>query len=123
MPKHALSKSGLLDRDIEAILQGAEVFPEIEQLILFGSRAKGPHKTASDFDLAIKGDGITYQTAIRLESILNEEKPIPYFFDVVNYHTIQEPKLTEHIDRVGVVIFDRNAGKTLAMNKPALTSR
>ena len=32
---------------------------------------------------------------------------MPYFFDVVNYHSISEPNLIEHIDRVGVVLFDR----------------
>jgi uncharacterized protein len=102
-----LDKSGLLDRDILMIRDAASNFPEIHRLILFGSRAKGTHKTGSDVDLAIQGKGVTYDTAVRLADLLNEEKPLPYYFDVLNYHTITESALTEHIDRVGVVLFDR----------------
>lgn len=31
------------------------------------------------------------------------------FFDVVHYETLDEPRLVEHIDRVGIVIFRRFA--------------
>ena len=44
---------------------------------------------------------------VQLAGFLNEESLMPYFFDVVDYHSISEPKLIGHIDRVGVVLFDR----------------
>ena len=78
-------------------------------MVLFGSRAKGTQKIASDVDLSIKGESVTYATAVRLADMLNEEKPLPYFFDVLHYESINEPRLVEHIDRVGVVIFAREA--------------
>jgi hypothetical protein len=56
-------------------------------------------------DLAIKGDRITYEVTARFADCLNEEKPLPYFFDVVHYEAIAEPKLKEHIDRVGIKIY------------------
>lgn len=100
---------GLTDRDIRMIVESAKAFPEISELILFGSRAKGTHKVGSDVDVAIKGTSLTRDTALKLADLLNEEKPLPYFFDVIQYETIAEPRLVEHIDRVGVVLYSRDA--------------
>lgn len=99
---------GLQESDLRLIIAATEALPEIEQLILFGSRAKGNQKPGSDVDLAIKGKAVTYDTVLQLTDRLNEQIPLPYYFDVVNYHSIQEPRLTEHIDNVGIVIFDRH---------------
>lgn len=70
-----LERSGLLERDLRIMRQAASTFPEVRQLILFGSRAKGAHKVGSDVDLAIKGEAVTYDTAVRLAGRLNEEEP------------------------------------------------
>jgi uncharacterized protein len=104
-----LAHSGLLDRDLRLIREAANTLPEIRQIILFGSRAKGTQKTGSDVDLAIKGEAVSYATALRLADLLNEEQPLPYFFDVLNYHSISEPELKDHIDRVGVILFEKSA--------------
>ncbi len=104
---NACSGIGLLKSDLTLISSAAKQLPEIDQVILFGSRAKGSYKPGSDVDLAIKGKKLAYESAIRLASLLNEETPMPYFFDVINYDAITEPQLLEHIDRVGVVIFKR----------------
>jgi predicted nucleotidyltransferase len=98
---------GLLDSDIAMIVESAAAFPEVAELILFGSRAKGNFKPGSDVDLAIKGPAVCYETAIRLADLLNEEKPLPYFFDVLHYEAIVDQSLLEHIDRVGVVLYAR----------------
>ena len=37
--------------------------------------------------------------------MLNEETTMPYNFDIVNYETITNEELTNHIDRVGVGLF------------------
>ncbi|MCY7332671.1 MAG: nucleotidyltransferase domain-containing protein [Pseudanabaena sp. CAN_BIN31] len=95
-------KYGLIDRDFIHINAAIQEFPEIEKVILFGSRAKGNYKKGSDVDLAIKGDRLTYEITARFADCLNEEKPLPYFFDVVHYEAIAEPMLKVHIDRVGI---------------------
>jgi predicted nucleotidyltransferase len=97
-------KYGLIERDFVYINEAIREFPEIAEVILFGSRAKGNYKIGSDVDLAIKGDRITYEITARFADCLNEEKPLPYFFDVVHYEEISAPKLKEHIDRVGINI-------------------
>ena len=72
-------------------------------------------KQGSDVDLALKGQGITDQVVNALSDLLNEQLPLPYFFDVVPYDHLVSPALVEHIDRVGQVIYgreksSRNAG-------------
>ena len=56
--------------------------------MLFGSRARGSHRTSSDVDLAIKGKNITIDTLARLRYILEEETNLSYFFDVVVYDRV-----------------------------------
>jgi uncharacterized protein len=58
-------------------------------------------------DLAIKGQHLDYNTPVHLSTVLNEEMALPYYFDVLNYQSITEQRLLEHIDRVGINIFDR----------------
>jgi len=101
---------GLIERDLKHIQEAVAELKEIEQVILFGSRAKGTHYKGSDVDLSIKGKGITYDTVLRLSSELNEERPLPYFFDIVDYDSLEEDEpIRAHIDRVGIVLFDAHA--------------
>lgn len=102
-----MQQTGLTTRDLELICMAAEQQPEIETLILFGSRAKGNYRKGSDVDLAIKGAGVTYDSVTSLAVLLNESLPLPYMFDLLNYSTLAEPALKEHIDRVGIEIYSR----------------
>jgi len=95
---------GLKQRDIDNIQNALIQFPEIEQALVFGSRAKGNSKPGSDVDLAVKGSEITPETITRLRSTLND-MPLPYFFDVIDYKGIENKDLTDHIDRVAKTIY------------------
>ncbi|MGB7248186.1 MAG: nucleotidyltransferase domain-containing protein [Phormidesmis sp.] len=96
---------GLKARDIEHIISAIAQIDEIAEVVLFGSRAKGNYQTGSDIDLAIKGEGVTYRSVIQLSEKLNEETPLPYFFDIVDYEQLDNICLRSHIDRIGIVIF------------------
>ena len=101
-------KYGLLRRDIDEILQALRRFPEIDEAILFGSRAKGNYKSGSDVDIAIKGKAIVHSCVAALSFFLNEESLLPYFFDIVHYEGITERELAQHIDRVGKLLYSRS---------------
>jgi uncharacterized protein len=96
---------GLNEQEISNIVKASEELPEIEEVIIFGSRAKGNFKKASDIDLAIRGKSVTDIIVRRLSTRLNEELPMPYFFDVVNFDSIRNSDLLDHIKRVGQVIY------------------
>ena len=82
-------------------------FPEVREVRIFGSRAMGNFKPGSDVDLALFGKGELACTT-RISGILNEELPLPYLFDVVDYHAIQSQDLKKHIDQYGQVIYKRS---------------
>lgn len=96
---------GLLERDLKYILEAIRKYPEIEKAIIFGSRAMGNYKLGSDVDIALKGENVNRTTVIRLSDDLNEEYPLPYFFDVINYNDITNEELRKHIDSVGKEIY------------------
>ena len=77
--------------------------PEVRSATLFGSRAKGSHNDRSDVDLVVTGD----VEPLRAEAIAAEleELPLPYRFEVQALTHIQHQPLSEHIKRVGIVIY------------------
>ena len=102
------NKFGLLDADVEAIVSVLRNHTNVEQAYIFGSRAKGNFKKGSDVDLALKGEKLDFDTVSQISYLLNEETNMPYKFDVLNYHTIKEPDLLLHIDRVEVQVYKRS---------------
>ena len=86
-------------------MQALKRFPEIEEAVMFGSRAMGHAKKGSDVDMAVKGSKVTPETLLRLKSFLDEELPLPYLFDLVHYESIQNPEFKTHIDSFGKKIY------------------
>lgn len=94
--------TGLTGSDLKIIQHTIGAFDNIEPVILFGSRAKGTYKKGSDVDIAIIFTNKNQSNSIQLiHDKLEEETPLPYFFDVIDYNTIQNKELIEHIERVG----------------------
>lgn len=92
---------GLTGQDMHDIHEALNAFPEIEKVILFGSRATGNYKNGSDVNLAIVGENITHKTMVRLNDLLNDVYPLPYMFDVVHYNSLTNDNLKKHIDDFG----------------------
>lgn len=99
---------GLSEFDMEYIIDTIKKFDEIDKAIVFGSRAKGNFKPGSDIDIAIYGEKITFDILSRLHSSLEDESPMPYLFDIVDFTHSNNKELKEHIERAGKVIYDKN---------------
>ena len=80
-------------------------YPSIEEVIIYGSRAKGDYKKGSDIDLTLKGSVAN----VELSNIIDEldESYIPYLFDVSIYNQLQSDSLKEHINSVGKVFYKK----------------
>lgn len=96
---------GLSDKELSTLREVFTKFDTIEEVILFGSRAKGSYKKASDVDLAIKGKNIDLDTLAKLTYILEEETNLPYFFDIVIYDKITNDALKKAIDEGGKKLY------------------
>lgn len=95
---------GLTDQQLEQIKAVFYFFPTVQRAVIFGSRAKGTNKLGSDIDIALFGTNLE-AIITRISYQLNEELLLPFFFDVIDYASITNKDLKEHIDRVGVVFF------------------
>lgn len=99
---------GLKDSDIQFIQALFVKEPTIEQAWVFGSRAKGSHQAGSDVDIALIGTELTRQTVARIHAILEEESPIPYFFDVVHWNKMSNEKVKTEIQRTAQPLYQRS---------------
>lgn len=100
---------GLSSEDLRYITCTLSKFHMIEKAVLFGSRAKGDYKQGSDIDIAIYGKNVDMDTVSQLHALLEEESPLPYFFDVVDGTHLTHQGLHDHIHRVGKVIYCCNS--------------
>ena len=72
----------------------------VEQVVLYGSRAKGNYMEGSDIDLTVKGN-ISYNDLINL-SVNLDDLNLPWKIDLSLYNQINNKELLDHIDRVGI---------------------
>ena len=98
-----MNNFGLLDSDLESIISLLNTY-FIKEAYIFGSRAKGNYKNGSDVDIVIKDNDINSNLISNKSYYLNEETIMPYKFDVINYNTIVNKDLIEHINRIGIKI-------------------
>ncbi len=99
-------KFGLKDEAIEAICGVFQDHPEVEKAILYGSRARGNFKSASDIDLTLQGESLN-STVLNTISWELDDLLLPYTFDLSIISQISNPDLIDHISRVGVVFYAR----------------
>ncbi|MCE5286384.1 MAG: nucleotidyltransferase domain-containing protein [Pelosinus sp.] len=104
---------GLTEEDLAYIKSVVAGFAETKQAVIFGSRAKGNYKRGSDVDLAVFGEDVSFSTITRLHARLEEDGPLPYFFDVVDFTHSTHKELREHIERVVKTIYIRDMSELI----------
>ncbi|HAQ18109.1 MAG TPA: restriction endonuclease subunit S [Prolixibacteraceae bacterium] len=97
---------GLEQHIIDKIISVFEANAKVDKAYVFGSRAKGNYRPDSDIDIAIKGIDITLDDILKM-SVAFEDKGIKNKIDLIDYTSIKEPALQEHIDRVGIEFYSR----------------
>ncbi len=106
MPQELSSHLGLSSITLDKLLCVFKCFPAIEQVIAFGSRAKGNYRHGSDIDLAIKGRKLAFNELMQLENQIDDLN-MPYTVDLIQYEQLGNRELVAHIDRVGIVIYSK----------------
>ncbi len=96
--------TGLSPKTIHALERVFKQFDAIDKVVLYGSRALGTHKPGSDIDLALFGSEITPDLIASI-AILIDDLLLPYTLDLTAYALIDNDALREHIDRVGIELF------------------
>ncbi|PAD92316.1 nucleotidyltransferase family protein [Shouchella clausii] len=96
---------GIEKKSLALIKEVLREVKEIDNVLIFGSRAMGQEKRGSDIDLALIGKNLSTKQVTRISSILHQELPIPYFVDVLHYNTLENEQLKAHIDKEGKPLF------------------
>jgi len=81
--------------------------PEVEKVLVYGSRAKGNFKPYSDMDLTLIGSKIDLTIQNKIENEL-DDLLLPIKFDVSVFHKIQNTELIDHIHSIGKELFINN---------------
>ena len=99
---------GLKETTIQSLQKVLEKYPQVDKATLYGSRAMGRNKIGSDIDLTLHG-GQSLNLSV-LFKIMDDidELLLPYTIDLSIHHTIHDYELLDHINRVGVVFYERN---------------
>jgi predicted nucleotidyltransferase len=99
-------KHGLNGATVDRIRSVLSTFSEVDKAILYGSRAKGTHKRGSDIDLALFGSDLDETILCRISNAL-DDLLLPYKIDLSIFANISNPNLLGHIERVGLVLYEK----------------
>ncbi len=96
--------NGIPERTKNELLNYFKSKPEIEKVVLYGSRAKGKFHNGSDIDFAIWTDEHN-----KISSILDdlENLPTPYKFDVTDYKILTHQGMKNSIDTDGILFYQK----------------
>jgi len=96
--------TGLTNNELSKLHNIFSKYSDIEKVILYGSRAKGNYKQFSDVDITLLGYTITRTHLNKLSDEI-DDLLLPYQFDINIFHTLKNPDLIDHIQRVGITIY------------------
>ncbi|MBC7458293.1 MAG: nucleotidyltransferase domain-containing protein [Bdellovibrionaceae bacterium] len=98
------AQSGLNTTIINKIKSIFKSYAQIEQVILYGSRAKGNYKNGSDIDLSIKSKTLDLTALLKIENEI-DDLLLPYKVDLNLFNQLNNANLIDHINRVGLVFY------------------
>jgi len=99
----------LREKDLAVLRAAFHRFPSVREVRVFGSRATGHARRASDIDLAIFApDATSGEWSDICEAL--ENAPIIYELDLVRPEQMTSERLKEKIEREGIAIYPEKSG-------------
>jgi len=97
-------KFGLPDDTIRMFHSVFVRYPEVEEVIIYGSRAKGNYREGSDIDITLIGPQLTEDIRSSIWLDLDDLNH-PYLFDLSIFENLNSENLKDHIRRVGKTFY------------------
>ena len=98
---------GLSAQTLQKIRDVFVRYPQVEEVMLYGSRAKGDYKNGSDIDLTLRGSSeLTHTLLSQIANDLDDQL-LPYTIDLSIFENIRNPEMVEQIERVGVALYKK----------------
>ena len=117
------TKHGLPQSVVEDMCAVFACYPQVEKVLLYGSRAKGNYKNGSDIDLTICDNG--EMTLRHVSKILDDmdELLLPYMLDLSLLKQIDDADVLEHVRRVGVLFYEKEGRMATANQNPTSSGK
>lgn len=96
-----MEQTGIREKVLQEISELAQKY-EIEQVILFGSRARGDYHRTSDIDLAVRGGNRT-----RFILDVDELTSTLLKYDIVDLDEPVDSSFMESIEKEGKIIYEK----------------
>ena len=98
---------GLSAQTLKKVRDVLVQYPQVEEAVLYGSRARGDYKNGSDIDLTLRGgDALTHTILSRIANDLDDQL-LPYTIDLSIFKDIRDAEMAAQIERVGVVFYKK----------------
>ena len=99
---------GLSTQTLQKIRDVFVQYPQVEEVVLYGSRARGDYKNGSDIDLTLRGgdDTLTHTILSRIANDLDDQL-LPYTIDLSIFENIRNPEMVEQIERIDVPLYKK----------------
>lgn len=78
---------GLDEKIIKDIIEILKKYDEVEKAAIFGSRARGDYKKASDIDMVLYGDRLTHSINTKIFYEI-DDLYLPYKLDLINFNSL-----------------------------------
>jgi predicted nucleotidyltransferase len=101
------NKTGLSSELLQTLENLFSKFSQIQEVRIFGSRARGDYRKYSDIDLAIFGAEIQSETIGKIRQALDDLDTI-YEFDLIHFETQTNEKFKRNILKEGLLLLDLN---------------
>jgi predicted nucleotidyltransferase len=95
-----MTKFGLPQRTMNELHAIFKKYPQVEKVIIYGSRALGKERTGSDIDLTLLGSSLNWQDLEHVSGAIDDS-------DLSIFNQIDHPDLKDHIHRVGQLFYER----------------
>lgn len=96
---------GLSEQTLNKIHSVLIQYPQVEKVVLYGSRARDDYRNGSDIDLTLFGGEELTQTVVSQIAIDLDDQLLPYTIDLSIFKNIQNPDMIKEIEQVGQVFY------------------
>lgn len=97
---------GLSGKTLNGLRNLFAQFSEIEQVLIYGSRAKGNYREGSDIDLTFKGEQLTPALLTKI-ALKIDDLDTPYLFDLSLFDQLNSEALIEQINQTSKVFYQK----------------
>lgn len=97
---------GIKDSSMKILTSIFSNYGQVEEVVLYGSRAKGNFTDRSDVDMVICNSNINRHVLGKILADINNSN-FPYTVDIQLLENIKSPSLLEHINRIGQTFYKK----------------